>query len=287
MVVSLFGSPTRAGIDWRSAPIEECWEEAAGINECVRSYGGEIPAGSGPAKIRLVPGGVEIELYSVSRDALETVVVKPRTSRLWADILRMSPSIDPAFTLRDLIDLLDLPEAVGREVYLRTMPFTGDGFGDWVRAARACPRSGKHETKVEYILVSHDVETREGQYHFGFDVSGMGEVLTKPFEGGLYGVGERVPYSLAHAPICRYLDLPLRVDDELRIPASDAETLAALRAVAKARRNGKEPARPEIPYAFRGRKAITLGEIIGAVFTEIDGISCVEKREDEAGGITG
>lgn len=283
MVVSLFG----ANVDWRSAPIEQCWEEAAGFSECVRNYGGETPAGSGPGKIRLVPGAVVIELYSVSRDALETVVVKPRTSRLWVDILRISPSIDPAFTLRHLIDLLDLSEDVGREVYLRTMPFTEDGFAKWVRAARACPCSGKHGTKAEYILVSHDVQTREDQYHFDFDVSGMGEVLTKPFEGGLYGVGERIPYSLAYAPICKYLDLPLRVDDELRIPASDEETMAALRAVSEARRNGKGFVRPEIPCAFRGRKAITLGEIIGAVFTEIDGISCVDKHKDEVEGFSG
>lgn len=270
--LDMFG-PEKVEPDWRSEPIEKCWDEAILMDRYAYSFE-EIPCGSGPNRIRLVPGGIEIHYRSVSRDAHETKVVKPVTSKLWSKVLRMVPEVDPAFTPRHLLELLDLPEDIAREVYCRTMMWESNTFADWIAIAKVAPAGP--DTDIEYLEVYNTAGESSGEYWFGVDCHGVSKPLTAesreitdPAYGGHYKVGDRINYALDFTPLPKLLDLPIRVNDELKVPVKHDELMRFFRGPMRDFRVGKISEEPEYPWALQARKAITLGEMIGAIFTEV------------------
>lgn len=271
--LGMFG-PDEPETDWRSVPIEEAHEEALEADAKIWTFGGEIPACfHGPHLVALVPGGMRLRVYTASTEEAVELVIRPKSAAVWRHILDHHIEIDPAFTLGEMVQLLDLPEEVDREIFMRTMPGWREpmSFRPWVTSVLA--EGFEPDTGMDWIeitaLAGLDGET--SRYSFHFDATGMGVPLDVDDEDTGFRKGQRINWSLwGYGRVAALRDVPLRYNDELALPVTHEETMAHLRGPRRDwQHGGREGPEPEAPVAFRTKRSITLGEFIGALFDEL------------------
>ncbi|HUF67174.1 MAG TPA: hypothetical protein VMM79_00885 [Longimicrobiales bacterium] len=266
--VWLFGPPEPEP-DWRAMSADEAHEHALEDDDRVLTLGGEIPACfHGPTLEALVAGGVRIRFVRAADEASETRVLRPRGAPLWRELLRQEVAIEPGFTVGELLDLLDLPGAVDREVYLRTMPWDDLSFRHWVEAGRE-PDPMLTEIELVEVGAIANYQDDEHAYTFFFDAVGRGKVADRDDAQHGLVAGERPAIGLQEGPAA-LRHVPIAYVPDLVLPVSHKETMSFLRGPLLDWRDGGEAGpRPEMPVAFRTRRPITFGQLIRAVLTEL------------------
>lgn len=256
--------------DPRSIPRDIAHEDALYVDSSVHVYPGEIPATYyGVSDVTLTAEGVKIGYRSVSRDAHESVLLWPKSSALWTEILGHEFTIEEGFTLGSMLTLLDLPADVARQVYLRTMPYPEKGgFRPWLEAQAS--RSSPFEGEMEAIVVQTYMEESDGSYRIFRDSYGLGFPLTEHDENTGMQPGDRVQYALSYSSAARYRHIPLRYNPDLVVPHSHEVYMEFARGTLLDWRQGGEVGpRPEPPVLLRLKATITLGQFIGALFREL------------------
>jgi hypothetical protein len=271
--LDLFGPP-QITPDWRAASLEDAHEEALEENRRIVTYDGEIPACyHGVHLLGLVPGGLHLSYCRADTEVHETVIVRPRSAAVWRDVLSaVVDEIDPAFTLGELIILLDLPDDVDREVSHRTLRGHDRKFRLWVDALRRTdlPTKTGEATDVEGIGVSPVADLWQERYTFSWNAVGVGHQYDGPNPFTNRDDGAREHWSLCGFTPSDLANVPIRYNPELVFPVSHDEYMCYSRGplhdwIA----NGGGGPRPQPPVAFRTQRTIMLGELIGAVFEEL------------------
>lgn len=264
----LFG-PEEVERDWRSAPLEEAHDEALDDNDRVESYGTDLPANYGPHGLTLTRGGIRMHYTRACDDEGETATIRPKNPDLWADLLEQTFEIDPSFTLGEMIEMLDLPPEVDREVFQRTMSDRRNSFRAWVESSRE--KGWESDTEIEHIRVgAYARECDDGVYSFCFEASGMGKPLEEGDEMTGLEKGARIPYTLGFGGPARLRNVPLRHAPELVVPMGHERIMEFYRGTHRDwHAGGKAGPEPEIPVLLRTMREISLGEFIRAVFSEL------------------
>ncbi|MQA92325.1 MAG: hypothetical protein GEU90_19205 [Gemmatimonas sp.] len=253
--------------DWRSAPLDEAWDEAIRDDRSIYTFAGEIPAcWHGPRLKTLSDAGFVVSVYRVSDEETITMTIRPRTIGVWSQ-LHCSPN---GLTLCGLVELLDLPEETARYVFAASMPhYYGNGtFEDWVSAVRE--RGFSPDPEIDFIEVRPFADTRDDltiEQYFG--ASAMTYPLQKDDPETGSKKGERINYALDSIDPATVARAAIRYSPELIIPATHKEQMAYFRG---ARRDwvvgGEIGPKPEMPIILRAKRNITVAELIGAVLSE-------------------
>lgn len=270
--LDMFGSE-EGERDWRSAAVEEAHEEALEDDHKIETFAGEIPACyHGPHLDALVPGGVRISYFTASAAEDRTQVVRPKTAELWRAIIDQTFEIDPGFTLGELVELLDLPEAVDREVLIRTMPPWKQPrtFQPWVEMIRE--EGYEPDREVEWLEVHAGANVEDDlTYTFYFDSRGKSTMLKEDDPATGFREGDRINWSLwGYGAPAGLRHVPLRYNPELLLPVPHEELMAHLRGPRRDwELGGRQGPEPEIPARLRAKRTISFGEFIGALLGEI------------------
>lgn len=270
--LSMFG-PEPMERNWREAPIDEVFERALEENSYIHSYDGEIPACyHGPNLVALVPGGMKLSLHTASTDEGVEMVIRPKTAAVWRAVLDLEFKIDPNFTLGELAKLLDLPDDVSREVFLRTMPnWRGPmTFRPWVTAILR--QEAEPDENMDWIEISAEADIDENNiYTFYYDAVLIGKPLKEDDSKMLIRAGERIRWSLWGYPdLARLRDLPIRYKVDMALPVPTEEMMRYYRGPHREWvHNGRQGEEPPLPVAFRCKRSIKLADFIGALFSEL------------------
>jgi hypothetical protein len=275
--LSMFG-PKEEEKNWREAPIGEAHMEALYLNSSATTFGGELPAVDlDISLLGLTKGGMRISYQALSSGEAVEAVLRPQGAPLWRALLDQFVTVEDGFTLGEMLRLLDLPEEVGREVFLRTMPAwygAADSFRPWVEALRDAPETEREGGDIEYIEVQNlgHYNDRTGRFWFDHDVMGYSSVIEEDDEESGTRKGQRVNWGTGGLDAAAWMeDVPLVYNDAAALPAPFEARLAHMRSAHLEWLHGDRSApMPEMPAVLRTKMEITLREFIGALFSNLD-----------------
>lgn len=284
----MFGPPReeKEEVDWLHAPIPDAYEEALRNDRHITVYP-EIGAVRWMSAVRLTPAGFAATVFKVGADAEMSLVVRPVSRALWAEILKYhTPRIEPGVTLRTILDLLlETPADVQSALASHLIDLEETSFARYAEALRKEPDPDEEEdAKITWTpdacvtvarVIDWDWEVDENdttgksvtRLTQGFDAC----VVASPDEGEddtACRPDGRIHWSLTGCPLRTVIDLPFAMDLAFVVPHSTVSWDIWHRA--SVREPGDDrPVEDRPGPVFTGAMTFTWDEVLRALFDEL------------------
>jgi hypothetical protein len=258
----------------REMPLDDAWDEALHDHIRFRDMGGDLPACTGIDSACLTPNGIEVSIFGLSADDRVTLTIRPRSAPAWREILECTASIAPGFTLGHLATLLDLPESVDREVYMRVMPWDADRFTDFVTATRAEGIAAEQgPDAVEYIEVhvhvDDDGSKEDPPNRFGFVPGALGVCAPATVDTEMYDAGQPRYAGISYGGPAQFRDCEIRLNHAMTFTDHDKVMAYYSGPLGAWHRTGQVGPRPPAPVEYVAEYAFTVRDVLRAVLREV------------------